>query len=101
MEESQHKQLEWEYGVVDLSVNSTTVSSNPAILKAVYVNTVMSAHACPIKDDTTSVFTLPAGSCAGDKFDFEETRFITSLVVDPDDAATGSITLMYKRLGFV
>ena len=101
MEESQHKQLEWEYGVVDLADNSTTVSANPAILKAVYVNTVMSAQACIIKDDTTSVFTLPAGSCAGDKFDFEETRFITSLVVDPDDAATGNITLMYKRLGFV
>lgn len=89
---------EWSYGVADLSDNSTTISSVPAVLKAAYVNTVLSNHACPIKDSTTSVFTLPAGACAGDKFDFEKTRFETSLIVDPDDSATGSVTLIYKKL---
>jgi len=100
-DDNQHKNLEWEYGVVDLADNITTVYGFPAILKAVYVNTVTSAQPCIIKDDTTSVYTIPAGACAGNKYDFEETRFNTSLVVDPDDAATGNITLMYKRLGFV
>ena len=89
---------EYKYGVVDTSVNSTTVSTKPALLKAVYVNTVLSAHTVVIKDDTTAVFTLPASSSAGDKFDFEDTRFETSLVVDPDDSSTGNITLMYRDL---
>ena len=96
-----HKELEWLPLAVDLSVNSTTVSSDPAILKAVYVNTTLSNHDCVIKDGTTAVFTLLKGSLQGDKYDFEETRFDTSLVVDPDDAMTGNITLMYKKLGFV
>lgn len=97
----EHKALEWQPLAVDLATNSTTVSANPAILKAVYVNTTLSNHACVIKDDTTAVFTIPAGSFAGDKYNFEETRFDTSLVVDPDDSATGNITCIYKRLGFV
>jgi len=93
-----HKLLEWTPGVVDLADNSTTVSAVPAILGYAYVNTTISAHACVIKNDTTAIFTIPAGSLAGDKYDFEETIFNVSLVVDPDDSATGNITLMYKRL---
>lgn len=89
---------EYSYGVVDLSVNSTTVSSKPALLVGVYVNTVLSAHACLIKDDTTSVLTLIASLAAGTMLDIPPTKFETSLVVDPDDSATGNITLFYRDL---
>ena len=89
---------EYKYGVVDTSTNSTTVSSKPALLKAVYINTVLSNHTVVIKDDTTAVFTIPAGACAGNKYDFEDTQFFTSLVVDPDDSSTGNITLIYRDL---
>jgi len=89
---------EWKYTRVDLSTNSTTVNSKPALLKGVFVNVTLSAHACPIKDDTAEVYTIPASDPAGNKYDFEGTRFLTSLVVDPDDSATGSITLMWRDL---
>jgi len=89
---------EWLYSAVDLADDSTTVESVPVVLKAVYVNTVLSAHACPIKDDTAAVFTLKASLAAGEVINFEGTRFETSLVVDPDNSATGNITLIYKRL---
>lgn len=89
---------EWLPAVVDLADDSTTVLNGPAVLGLVYVNTALSAHVCLIKDDTTSIFTLPASTAAGAFFDFEGTRFETSLVVDPDNSATGSITVLYKKL---
>ena len=89
---------EYKYGVVDVADNSTTVSTKPALLVGVYVNTVLSAHACPILDGAVSVITLKASLAAGTMLDFPPTRFETSLVVDPDDSATGNITLFYKDL---
>jgi len=88
---------EWKYAVVNLADNSTTVSSKPALLHAIYVNTAFSAHQVSVEDAATAVFLLPAGSPIGDKFCFN-TRFETSLIIDPDDAATGNITVMYRDL---
>jgi len=89
---------ECEYTVVDLSDNVTTVSSVPAILYGVYVNTVLSADACPIEDGTTAVITLVASLAAGSNLQFPGVRFDTSLVVDPDDAATGNITVIWRKV---
>lgn len=89
---------EWDYGVVDVADNSTTVYAKPALLKAIYINTVLSAHDLIIKDGTTTVYTIPGGACASNKYDFENTKFLTSLVIDPDDAATGNITCIYRPL---
>lgn len=86
------------YSVVDVSNDSTTVSSVPAILYGVYVNTALSAHALPITDGSTTVVTIPASSAAGTIITFPGIRFETSLIVDPNDAATGSITLAYLPL---
>lgn len=83
---------------VDLSDDSTTVTTNACIVRGVYVNTVLSSHECPIKDDTTTKFTLPAALAAGTFVPFGDTMFNTSLVVDPDDSATGDITVIYKPI---
>lgn len=94
---------EWTYTSVDLSANSTTVSAVPAIIGKVWVNTVLSAHACPIKDGSTTVFSLPASAPAtisdATAYAFAAgTRFETSLIVDPDDAATGTIVVQWRPI---
>jgi len=89
---------EHSYSVVDVSVDSTTVSTGPAILLGVYVNTVLSAQALPIKDGSTTVITLPASAAAGAMYTFPSIRFETSIVVDPDNAATGNVTVIYRTL---
>ena len=89
---------EWLYAVVDVSDNSTTVYDGPAILHGVYVNTGLSAHALPIKDSTTTVVTIPASAAAGAIYHPFDIQFATSLIVDPDDSATGSVTVAYRPL---
>ena len=89
---------EYKYGVVDTSVNSTVVSSKPALVIGVYINTVLSAHTVVLKDDTVAVITLKASLAAGTMLDIPPTQFGTSLVVDPDDSSTGNITIFYKDL---
>lgn len=85
------------YVVVDVGANSTTVLSRPGRIIGVNINTALSAHALPIKDGSTTVFTLPASASAGEFFELWGTR-VDSIVVDPDDAATGNITVVYEPL---
>jgi hypothetical protein len=89
---------EWKYAVVDLSTNSTTVSSVPCIVKGFYVNTTLSAHECLIKDNTTTVIRIPASTAAATTVDFHGLRFETSLIVDPHDSATGELLIEYDEL---
>lgn len=89
------------YSVVDVANNDTTVYSGPCLLFGVYVNTALSAHANPFKDGGTSgttVVTLPASAAAGAMYSFPGIRFETSLVFDPDDSATGNITVAYRPI---
>lgn len=90
---------DWNYTIVDLSVDSTTISAVPAILGNIWVNVVMSAHVCPILDGSTTVLSLPASSAVGATFTYAKgTRFTTSLIVDPDNAATGTIVVQWRVL---
>lgn len=89
---------EWLYAVVNVADNSTTVYDGPAILHGVYVNTALSAHALPIKDGSTTVVTLPASAGAGTLYHPFDIQFATSLIVDPDDSATGNVTVAYRPL---
>jgi hypothetical protein len=84
-----------QYAVVDLSTDSTTVYGGPCIVVGASVQVALSAHACPIKDGATTVFSLPASAAVGTWYDFGKARFVTSLVVDPDDVGTGTIAIMY------
>lgn len=89
----------WKYSVVDLSDDSTTISNVGVIVGGVYINTTMSAHTCSINNGATAVFVIPASSTAGTTvtFGFDDgVLFGTSLIVDPDNSGTGSLTIMYK-----
>lgn len=96
--ESQLAHNECLYSVVDVSANSTTVYSGPCLLFGVYVNTVLSAHALPIVDGSTTVVSIVASAAVGTNVTFPGIRFETSLIVDPNDAATGSVTVAYLPL---
>ena len=91
---------EWRYEEVDLSNDLTTITSVPCLVKGAYVTTAMSAQACPIMDDTRTVLALPASSAVGySLLDSDGIRTRTNLVVDPDNAATGRITVLFRVLG--
>lgn len=87
---------DWKWSRVDLSNNSTTVYNGPCRLGNIYVDTVLSAHACPIKDGADAFASLVASLAAGSTVSaFKGSRLVNSLVVDPDDAATGVILVQY------
>jgi hypothetical protein len=88
----------YESTVVDVANDSTTVASKPCRLGKVYINTALSAHALPIYDGATLKLTLPASAAAGTSFDFWGMRFKSSLIVDPNDAATGNITVLWDPM---
>lgn len=84
---------------VDLATDSTTAVNAACEVLGYWVNIVMSAHACPILDGATTKLTLPASSAAGVYIQFPApVRFGTSLVVDPNDAATGHVAFFYRLL---
>ena len=88
---------EYSYSVIDTAANSSTVSDKPALLVGWYINTALSAHTVFIKDGTDAVFTIPASAPVG----LTETppmQFTSSLICDPDDSSTGSITFIYRDL---
>ena len=96
--QASHTHMQSEYGIVDVSDNTTTVYTGACMLYGVYVNTVLSAHACPITDGATTVVTLPASAAVGTYIVLPGVRFDTSLIVNPNDAATGSITVVYRKV---
>ena len=50
-------QTQCDHATVDLSDNSTTVFDGPCLLYGVYINTALSAQACPIQDGSQGVRT--------------------------------------------
>lgn len=86
------------YSVVNVADNSTTVYNGPALLFGVYVNTALSAHALPITDAATTVVSIAASAAVGTNTTFPGIRFETSLIVNPDDSATGSVTIAYRPI---
>ncbi len=89
---------ESEYSVVSVTDNSTTVFTGPCILTGVYVNTTLSAHVLPITDGATTVVSLDSSTAVGTNVNFPSLRFNTSLIVNPDDAGTGSVTVAFRKV---
>lgn len=91
---------EWNYTKVDLGPDAAQViSSAPAVLGAIYVDTVLSAHACPLLDGAVTVFSLPASLAAGTWVDqCKGMRFETNLQIDSNDAATGNLVVMWRPI---
>lgn len=83
------------YSVQDVATNGPTdVVDGKTILRGIMVNTAIATAGCVIKDGTTAVFTLPSGTAAG-WIPCGDAFFLTKLVIDPDDSATGNVTLVY------
>lgn len=89
----------WTAKVIDLTVNRITVSTVPVIVKGLYINTTLSAHVCNINNGSETILKVPASYTAGTVIDFagdEGLLFSTNLIIDPDDSASGSLTIFYK-----
>ena len=90
----------WTAKVIDLATDISTVSTTPVILRGYHVNTTLSAQPCNINDGANTIFIIPASTAAGTVVEFasdEGVIFITNLIIDPDDAATGNITFLFKE----
>ena len=94
--QAQLVQEQTDYAVVPIADDSTTVYTGAVMIYGVYINTVLSAQVLPIKDGTTTVRTIPASAGAGTHYPFPGIKFNTSLIVDPDNAATGNDTVAYR-----
>lgn len=90
---------EWTYTVIDLSTDAANAVSGglPAVLGGIYVDVALSAHACPVINNSTTIFNLPASSAAGTAFTWcRGMIFPHSLIVDSNNAATGTIVVLWR-----
>lgn len=97
--EAQLVQMECDYKVVDVADNSTTVYTGPCIYYGSIVTTALSAHALPILDGSNTVDAFAASAAVGTYHGLNHgVRCATGIVVDPNDAATGNITVFYRPI---
>lgn len=90
---------ECDYLAVDVSANSTTVYTGKCLYFGACVTTVLSAHALPILDGSNTIDSFAASAAVGASHIFlHGVRCETGIVVDPNDAATGNITVFYRAL---
>ena len=89
---------ECQYTVVDVADNSTTVFTGPCILYGLTVTTILSAHALDVLDGAVNIAALAASAAVGTTTQYAGIRCDTSLIVDPNDAATGRVTVIWRKL---
>lgn len=89
---------ECEYTVVDLADDSTTVFTGPCILFGLTVTTVLTAQVLPVLDGAVNIAALPASAAVGTTTQYAGIRCNTSLIVNPDDAATGRVTVIWRKV---
>lgn len=81
---------------VNIADNETVITAKPAKLVAALVNTALSAHAVLIKSGSTTIASIPASAAVGASYNFYGAECPAGITVDPDDAATGSISLLWE-----
>lgn len=90
---------ECDYMVVDVADNSTTVYTGPCLYFGATVTTVLSAHALPVLDGSATIDSFAASSAVGTAHIFlHGVRCATGIVIDPNDAATGNVTVFYRPI---
>lgn len=82
---------------VNLSSDITTVYTGAGYIIGFYVNVSPGVGTTLIKDGTNAIISIPVGLTAGTWIPLGDIEFLTSLVVDPDNSATGSITIVYQK----
>lgn len=90
----------WKSLAVDLSTDAEqVVFAAPCLLGPIYVDAVMSAHACPVIDGATTKFSLAASLAAGTVINgLVGIEFNTDLRINSNDSATGTILVCYWPL---
>ena len=84
--------------VVNISDNTTTIYTGKCIFYGWTVNTALSAHVNLITDGATTVFSTAASAPVGTTITFPMgVEFNTSLLINQDDSATGSITVFWRE----
>lgn len=92
-------QMECDYRAVDVADDSTTVYSGPCIYYGTVVTTVLSAHALPIMDGSNTIDSFAASAAVGTYHGFNHgVRCATNLIVDPNNSATGNVTVFYRPI---
>jgi hypothetical protein len=92
-------QMECDYLAVNVADDSTTVHTGPCIYYGALVTTALSAQALPIMDGANTIDSFAASAAVGTYHGFNHgVRCATGLVVDPNDAATGNITVFYRPI---
>lgn len=83
---------------VDLSVaENQTVHTGKCRLIGIHVNVSLSAHAVNIKDNSTTMLTIPASKSAGLETNGWGAEVLTSLVVSRTNASgTGKLFVVYQ-----
>ncbi len=90
---------ECQYTIVDVADNSTTVFTGPCVLYGLTVTTILTAQVLPVQDGATNVIAaLPASAAVGTTTQYAGIRCDTSLIVNPDDAATGRVTVIWRKV---
>lgn len=85
--------------IVDLATDAdVVVTASPAYLVAFRVDTVMSAHAALIKDNTTTMITIAASSAANYNENCYNAIFATNITVESDNAATGKVAVFWRAI---
>ncbi len=91
---------EWNYTIVDLATDAAaTIYAGPCVLGNIFVKAALSAHACPILDGVTGLFDLPASLAINSVVEWcRGLRCSTSLIVNSNDSATGTIIVMWRPI---
>lgn len=86
------------WAVINLATaTDQVVFTGAGRLVSIHVNTVLSAHAVNIKDDSTQMLTIPASRAAGSDTPGWDREFLTNLTVSRTNAAaTGIINVAYQ-----
>ncbi len=87
---------DWNLDAYTLAGADIAVSPVPTRAGTVHINTALSAHTISIKDGTTVKCVIPASAAAGSEFDGCAGRYDTSLVVSPNAAGTGGISIQWR-----
>lgn len=92
-------ETECEYAVVNVADDSTTVYTGACLFFGATVSTGLSAHPLPIQDGANVIAGFAASAAAGTTISTGAgIRCNTSLVVDPNNSATGTITVWFRKL---
>lgn len=85
--------------IVDLATDAdVVVTASPAYLVGFRVDTVMSAHAAIIKDNTTPMITIAASTAANYNENCYNATFATNITVESDNAATGKVAVFWRAI---